>query len=86
MIQLIEVNNISLSNEIKIIVQDEIKQIPYPIRCKITKVHSTTRVDIKSDIGELTQVECIANNPTVDNTGILVFTDGTTDNPIVITK
>lgn len=64
-----------------------ISEIPYPMRCKITKVYSNnTHADISCDLGDLTYVECIANNLTVGNTGLLVFLNGSTDDCIVITK
>ena len=78
--------NDTLTNEIQILINNTINQIPYPTRCTITRVHSNTRIDIKTDNGELEQVECIANNPTIGNTGILVFLNGGTNDYIVITK
>lgn len=64
-----------------------ITQIPFPTRCTITKVYDDQKhVDIKTDFGDLAYVEVIANNPTVDNIGILVFLNGSNQDYIVITR
>ena len=84
-------DNISSDPTMGEIIQSQLdsrlQQLPFPIRCKITKVYDDNKhVDIDSDFGEQTYIECIANNPTVNNIGILVFLNGTNEDMIVITK
>ena len=79
--------NETLGDSIQNQIDNAIQTIPHPMKCTITKVYDDNKhVDIKSDLGEIPYLECIANNPTVNNTGILIFLNGSNDEMIVITK
>lgn len=79
--------NQSLGEIVQNQIDNAIQQMPSPLRCTITKVYEDNKhVDINTDMGEMTYVECIANNPTVNNIGILIFLNGSNEEFIVITK
>ena len=80
-------NTETLSTTIQKQIDNTIQTIPYPIKCTITKVYEDKKhVDINSELGELKYIEVIANNPTTNNNGILIFLNGSNDEFIVITK
>lgn len=76
----------SLGEEIEITINSKIANIPYPVKCEITRVYSDNRVDVDTDLGNLSYVECIGNNLSVGNVGILLFLNGKDDEYIVITN
>ena len=79
--------NETLGDTIQTQIENSIQTIPHPMKCTITKVYDDNKhVDIKSDLGEIAYVECIATTPTVNNIGLLVFLNGNPDEMIVITK
>lgn len=78
--------DLTINDAIDTQIDNKITQIPYPTRCKITKVYENQHVDIETDNGELTYVGCIGNNLAVGHTGILIFLDGSTDDYLVITR
>lgn len=77
--------NRTLADEIITIINSEANNNPAPTRCTITKVYTDNKhTDIETDNGNLTYIETIGNNLTVNNIGVLfVLEDG---NFIVITK
>lgn len=80
-------SNKTINDEIDTMIIHRIQQIPYPIRCTITKVYDDNKhVDITSESGDLKYVETIGNNLAVNNTGILIFLNGSSDDYIIITK
>lgn len=68
-------------------IENSLNQFPTPMRCKITKVYDDQKhVDINCDLGDMEYVEVIANNPTVNNLGVIIFLNGSNEDFIVITK
>lgn len=77
----------TLCEELQILNQNMIQQIPSPTRCQITKIYDdNNHVDILCADGELKYVETISNNLQIGNTGILIFLNGSYDEYIVLTK
>lgn len=77
----------TLADEIITIIQSEANNNPAPTRCTIKKVYSDNKhTDVKTNIGTLEYIETIGNNITVGNIGIIIYCDGDTNNPIIITK
>ena len=76
----------TIADSIVTIVQQELNQQPKPQKVTITKVYTgNTHIDCKNNNGDtLTYIPVIANNPAVNNTGILVFLEN--NDKIVITK
>ena len=76
----------TINEGIEAIVESYINQQPKPQRVTITKVYTgNTHIDCKNSNGDsLTYIPVIANNPTVNNIGVLVFLDN--NDKIVITK
>ena len=76
----------SLNNAIQTMIDNTLNQQPKPQRVIITKVYTgNTHIDCKNNTGDtLTYIPVIANNPAVNNTGILVFLEN--NEKIIITK
>jgi hypothetical protein len=77
----------TLTEEIITIVESVSNNNPAPQKCTIKKIYNDQKhADVTTDTGEYTYAECIANNLTVGNTGILIFLNGDLNEYIVITK
>ena len=74
----------TINEGIEAIVESYINQQPKPQKVTITKVYTgNTHIDCKNNNGDLiTYVPCIATNPAVNNTGILLFLE---DNEKIVT-
>ena len=76
----------SLNDAIQTMIDNTLNQQPKPQRVTITKVYTgNTHIDCKNSNGDiLTYIPVIANNPTVNNIGILLFLEN--NEKIIITK
>ena len=78
-------DNTTLSDEIDIMIDSKINEIPTPIRCTITKVYDdNNHVDINTDKGDLEYIETIGTTPTVNKKGILIFLNNDPSDMMVI--
>ena len=83
---MIMINNYDLSDEIDVMIQNAISQLPRPEIIFITKIYEDeNHVDCKTKAEEkLEYIPTISNNLTVGNTGLLIVTKD--DEFIIITK
>ena len=73
-----------MMKELKTFVQDEIQQNENPPQlCVIRKIHTDGFIDIETNIGYLSHLECIGT-PVLDKKGILFFIDNDTNQKIVV--
>ena len=78
-------DNSTLADEINLMIDSKINEIPTPMRCKITKVYDdNNHVDITSDLGDLEYIETIGATPTVNKKGILIFLNNDPSDMMVI--
>lgn len=76
----------TINDEIQIIVDHTLQQQPKPEKIYITKIYEDQKhIDCKNTNGDIiTYVPIIANNPSVNNIGILIFLEN--NEKMVITK
>ena len=73
----------TIGEEIEIIVDDKISQIPQPTRCTITKVYEDNKhIDAETEAGIIKYAETIGT-PIPGNNGVIIFL-GSLDDYIVI--
>ena len=76
-----------LDKQIQPIVNQEINQLPFPIRCNITKVYEDDfHVDVNTEHGVLKYAETIGNNLEVGNLGIVLFLGNSFEDYVILTK
>ena len=64
----------TLVEELQALIQSEANNYPVPQRCKIIKVYADMgHVDVTTDTGTLTYVECYGGTPINDCTGLLIY-------------
>lgn len=75
----------TINDHIADIAQDEIQKIPKTTTCEIIKNYTNepSKVDVTTQIGELRYIDCLNSNA-VGRKGVVIFPDGTYDNPIAI--
>lgn len=79
--------NTRLDSQIEPIVNQQINQLPFPVRCNITKVYNDDfHVDVMTENGVLKYAETIGNNLAVGNLGVVLFLDNSFDDYIILTK
>ena len=78
-------NKGTINDEIQKIINNTLQQQPTPTLCTITKVHDdNNHVDAETKDGEtFVYVPTISQNPTIDNTGLLIPLEN--NNHIIIT-
>lgn len=76
----------TINDEIQIIIDNTLQQQPKPQKITITKIYTDNKhADAKTTKGEeLTHIPIIANNPTVNNIGVLIYLEN--NETIIITK
>ena len=78
-------DNSTLADEVNIMIDSKINEIPTPMRCTITKVYDDyNHVDITSDLGDLEYIETIGGLPIVNKKGILMFLNNDPSDMMVI--
>lgn len=76
-----------INEDIELICHREMNKLPFPVKCRITKVYDDNKhTDISTDIGSITYAETIGNNIEIGNVGVLMFLNGNNTEYIVITK
>ena len=66
-------DNLTINDQISIIVKDEIQRQPTPIRCTITKIYDDNRVDILTNNNNILQYVETLGTPSLNSLGILFF-------------
>ena len=78
-------NGRTINDEITDIVSYEIKNIPFPTECTITKIYEDNHADIESAVyGSLSYVELFGLSEIGDK-GILLFLNNELSSPVVVT-
>ena len=75
----------TLADEIISIVQSEANNNPAPVEATINKVYTDGHCDVTTNTGRVNYVKVIGD-PAVNNTGVIIYPDGNTQNPVLITK
>lgn len=77
----------SINDQIEIIIDDKLNKLPYPVKCRITKVYTGNEyVDVETENGEvLTYILAIGNNKIVGKTGVILYLDGGFTDCIILT-
>lgn len=75
----------TITDEIISIVQSVANNNPAPIEATINKIYTNGYCDVTTNIGKISYVKTIGD-PAINNTGVIIYTDGNTNNPILITK
>ena len=75
----------TLTQQIQILIQDEIQQIPAPTRCTLyqTYLDDPNHADIETEEGIIKHVEKIGGN-TIGNPGVVIFIDNDRNQPFAI--
>lgn len=77
----------SINDQIEIIIDDKLNKLPYPVKCRITKVYTGNEyVDVETENGEvLTYILAIGNNKIVGKTGVILYLNGGFTDCIILT-
>lgn len=75
----------TLVDEIIAIVNSEANNNPAPVEATITKTYDNGYCDCTTNMGKIQYIKTIGD-PAVNNTGVIIYPDGNTNNPILITK
>lgn len=80
-------NEKRLDTPIQLIVTQELNQLPFPLRCNITKVYEDNfHVDATTKNGVIKYAETIGNNLAVGNLGVVLFLDNDFKDYVILTK
>lgn len=75
-----------INEGIEIQINNKLREQPYPVKCKITKVYDGNEyVDVSTDNGNHEYIQAIGNNKIVGKTGVLIYLNGGFTDCIVIT-
>ena len=74
----------SLAEEIEILIDSKISNIPFTLYCKIIKVYSDNYVDVETDLGGFSYIKNIGENASVGDDGLIIFIDGNSNKPVCI--
>lgn len=75
----------TLNDEVEVMMDDKISQMPFPTEAEITHIYTDGKVDIISTLyGEIHYITTHGKTPTIGDTGILIFLENNYDKRRVI--
>ena len=74
----------SLTDEILVMIQHEIQQLPSPLLATIKKINPNSTINVETDNGTLNYVKTLGGEPVVNNNCLIIFLNQSHDEYIAI--